>query len=68
MSNILQIQTTYIPYLRTQFSSGSLVLFTGAGFSLEAINTSGEKLPSTSVLTRLLWDMCFPGEEFETDT
>lgn len=68
MSNILNIETSYIPHLRTQFSSGSLVLFTGAGFSLDGINTSGENLPSVLSLTKSLWGICFPGEEFETDT
>ena len=68
MSNISNIKSLYISHLRNQFSNGSLVLFTGAGFSLDGINTSGENLPSTLALTKLLWDMCFPGVEFETDT
>ena len=68
ISDLLKIHSSYIPHLRTQFSNGSIVLFTGAGFSLDGTNIYGEKLPSSSELTNLLWDICYPGEEFETDT
>lgn len=64
----IKLETVYLPHLKTHISSGSLVLFTGAGFSLEAISQSGDTLPSTTRLTQELWDLCFPGDEFEPDT
>jgi len=68
MTNELELSTRYIPHLATQFSRGNAVLFTGAGFSLEAVNLDGKPLPSARDLTRLLWDVCYPGEEFDRNS
>ena len=63
-----QLQDTYIPHLRGHFSKGSVVLFLGAGFSLDANNVTGTPIPSASRLTRMLWDLCFPGDAFDKTT
>ena len=60
-----QLKKTFIPHLRTQFSLGLPVLLTGAGFSLGASNHDGQSLPSYKDLQAELWDLCFPGEEFD---
>ena len=59
------LQRTYIPHLRTQFERARPILFTGAGFSVTARNSSGETLPAYAALQEKLWDLCFPGEAFE---
>lgn len=68
MTNELEIEATYIPHLRTQFANGAAVLFTGAGFSLDAVNVAGQAVPSVKQLIKLLWQICYPGEEFEDAT
>ena len=68
MANELQIAATFIPHLRSQFSRGAAVLFTGAGFSFDAISVSGEKLPCAAALSRALWEIRYPGIEFEPST
>ena len=68
MVNSFDLETKHIPHLRTQMANGSLVLFTGAGFSLEAVNRQSETLPSVLKLTKLLWNICYPNAEFEQDT
>ena len=60
-----QLERTFIPHLKTQFSLGLPVLLTGAGFSLGASNHEGQALPSYKDLQAELWDLCFPGEEFD---
>jgi hypothetical protein len=68
MANNLELIATYIPHLKTQFARGSVVLFTGAGFSLGAVNVAGDSLPSALKLTRLLWEICYPGVPFDETT
>ena len=40
------LQRICIPHLRTQFKRAQPILFTGAGFSVAARNSSGETLPT----------------------
>ena len=65
MIDQLQLEATYIPHLRTQFSRANVVLFTGAGFSLDAKNNDGANLPTVSKLTESLWNICYPDEEID---
>lgn len=65
MTDLLKVETTYKPHIRGQIQSGSMVLFTGAGFSLEAQNINGHLIPSADNLTKKIWDLCYPSEEFE---
>jgi hypothetical protein len=44
----------------SQMSQGSLVLFTGAGFSLNARNRLGNTIPSVTDLRAALWPIAFP--------
>ena len=60
-----QLERTFIPHLKTQFRLGIPVLLTGAGFSLGASNHEGQALPSYKDLRAELWNLCFPGEEFD---
>lgn len=55
-------------YLRRQLSRGEVILFTGAGFSVGCSNALGERLPLASELTRLLWRVAFPSDEYESGT
>lgn len=45
--------------------NGELVLFTGAGFSAEAISVAGTKVPVGAALRETLWQFAYPGEPFE---
>lgn len=69
MNNIsLDIEATYIPHIKQQVENGALVLFTGAGFSLDAYNAVDEKIPSVGVLMEKLWNIRWPDEAFEHGT
>ena len=62
------LERIYIPHLRTQFQRAQPILFTGAGFSAAAKNSSGETLPTYAAIQEKLWDVCFPGEPFEEES
>jgi len=51
--------------LESFVSQGRVILFTGAGFSLDAKNRSGEFLPTVNELAKTLWDIAFPREPYE---
>lgn len=65
MTNILDLQTQYIPHIRNHLQSGSIVLFTGAGFSLDGINIEGINIPGVEKLNKQIWEICYPEEEFD---
>ena len=52
-------------YLSRKISDANLILFTGAGFSLNACDTKGKNLPSSSELAKELWNLICPNEPFE---
>ena len=54
--------------LASQFARGEPVLFTGAGFSVEAQCSTGQPIPSTKALTEELWKLAFPSEPVQPDT
>jgi len=60
-----KLNRTFIPHLKTQFQRGIPVLFTGAGFSLEAETFGDQKLPSYEDLQLSLWELSFPDEQFD---
>ncbi|MDE0123861.1 MAG: SIR2 family protein [Bryobacterales bacterium] len=60
-----RLQRTFIPHMKTQFRRGLPILFTGAGFSLEARNFRGSTLPTVGDVQTRLWDLCFPNEPFD---
>lgn len=49
-------------HLRGSMSRGRVVLFTGAGFSLDARSMAGLRLPTTDDLTDELWQIVFDDE------
>jgi hypothetical protein len=51
-----------LAYLRRHTEQGNLVLMTGAGFSLGARDTSGNKLPDGATFAGELWQICYPEE------
>ena len=52
-----------IARLRSQMARAEVVLFTGAGFSVGAENSRGQKLPTTAQLKHELWRLCYPDQE-----
>jgi hypothetical protein len=50
-------------YLGGALADGRAVLFTGAGFSVDAKDRDGRPIPTGNELCEELWDICFPGEE-----
>lgn len=54
-----------LEYLRGRVARGAAVLFTGAGFSSDATNIDGTRLPSGPSLRRALWALTFPAEAFD---
>lgn len=51
--------------LANQISRGDLILFTGAGFSLNARTRGSGNLASVGHLKTLLWPIAFPGEDID---
>ena len=51
--------------LANQLASGEAILFTGAGFSLQAYSKVGLTLPTVTQLRHQLWPLAFPGEPFD---
>ena len=49
-------------------ASGEAVLFTGAGFSAEAVDRSGRALPDSAKMVRDLWSMLFGDEPPDDST
>ena len=61
-----QILDNDLTYLKGRFEIGQIVLFTGAGFSRDAENIDGEKIPSALGLRDKIWNLCFPEESINT--
>lgn len=61
----MAVDPNVIQRLGNQLSRGQAILVTGAGFSRGAKNRRGEGLPGVDDLKRMLWEIGFPGEEFE---
>src|SRR4051812_39569080 len=51
-----------IAHLEAQFESAKPILFLGAGFSFDALNIAGDRIPMPNDVKAKLWDLCFPGE------
>jgi hypothetical protein len=51
--------------LASQLGSGRMILFTGAGFSLEAKNRQGLPLPGVGAITEALWTIAFGDTEMD---
>lgn len=66
--NDIDLETKYLPHLKSQLSLGNAVLFLGAGFSLDAKNILDNSFPSAWELTEKIWDVCYPNEPVETGT
>jgi len=62
------IEANTLTRLKSQFSRGEVVLFTGAGFSLDAKDRKGRPIPSTEDLKRTLWEICFPSEDYDASS
>lgn len=54
-------------YLLRRFNRNEVVLFTGSGFSYDAINLLDENFPIGSSLTRKIFEFVFSGEQFPDD-
>ena len=57
-----------IKRLASQMRRAQVVLFTGAGFSLDAKDQQGEPLPTVGGLRKELWQLCYPNEPIAEDT
>lgn len=57
-----------IDRLRSQFSRGEPILFTGAGFSLAAKNQAGTSIPSSAELKEQFWRLAFPSDPLPDNT
>jgi hypothetical protein len=51
--------------LASFISQGRVILFTGAGFSVGAKAKSGQNLPTTEQLSKALWQIAFPQDDFD---
>ena len=62
------IRNNDLAYLRGQVESGGLVLLTGAGFSLGAMDIQGRPLPTGDEFAQELWRTCYPGEDYDSSS
>jgi Mrp family chromosome partitioning ATPase len=63
-----EIKRILIPHLSGQLERALPILFTGAGFSLSAKNIRGQTVPSVEQLKKVLWELCFPSDAFESNS
>jgi len=56
-----------VQYLAHQLEKARAILFTGAGFSLDARNVRGESMPTATRLRDELWLLCFPATPVDPD-
>ena len=56
-----------VPYLKGRLERGDMVLFTGAGFSLAALNVLGDRVPSVDELRASLNELVYPGTPLAND-
>jgi hypothetical protein len=59
---------TPMDQLAETVATGEAVLFTGAGFAVDARDTEGNPLPTTPTMARELWTICFGGDEPDDST
>ena len=57
-----------LAYLRRHIEQGTVVLFTGAGFSAAAKDGQGHNLPVGAAYARELWEICYPGEQYDASS
>ena len=57
------VDADIVEYLGDALAGGRAVLFTGAGFSVDAKDRDGQPIPTGNELCDELWEICFPGEE-----
>ncbi len=60
--------TPIVPYLTTQLEGARAILFTGAGFSMEAKNILGHPIPGVTRLKEELWRLCFPDSPVDSES
>jgi hypothetical protein len=61
-------QADLVRELMAVIGSGEAILFTGAGFSAEALDRSGRSLPDSAEMVSDLWTMLFPDAEPDEST
>jgi SIR2-like protein/uncharacterized protein DUF815 len=61
----MELEANDFARLRSQVSRGEIILFTGAGFSIGAMDHSGRPIPSVSELKKELWQLLYPGEPYD---
>lgn len=60
------LDSSQVAKLTSFISQGRVILFTGAGFSIDAkAKKTGAPLPTAGKLARALWDVAFPKLDFE---
>ncbi len=64
----MELEPNDLARLRSQTSKGDLILFTGTGFSAGAMDHNGIPIPSVIEMKRELWQLCYPGEEFDASS
>lgn len=64
----MRLVTPIVPYLTTQLEQARAILFTGAGFSADAMNLVGEPVPTAGGLKDELWRICFPDTPVDPDS
>ncbi len=61
----LRFETIFLPHITQQVATGSLILFTGAGFSLDGKNILNQNIPGAHEITRKIWDISYPSKTYE---
>lgn len=54
-----------VAYLRRHFERGTAYLFTGAGFSLDAVDTAGTRLPTGAQFCQEVWNLLYPDDPYD---
>lgn len=65
---MLTLEPDFLSFLRGKIETAQVMLFTGAGFSMDAKDIEGNRLPSADALTHELWSLCYGSDPFDKDT
>jgi hypothetical protein len=62
------VDANELAYFADQIAAGKVILFTGAGFSLQAHADDGQKVPSASQLLHEIWPIVYGSAEYDGST
>ncbi|MDP2273026.1 MAG: SIR2 family protein [Archangium sp.] len=64
----IELDSSFTGFLSSKLEAAQVMLFTGAGFSMDCKDIDGNRLPSADKLTKELWELVYGGDAFDSET